>query len=261
MTKLSRLIVVATLAILAASVVSRFTTSNSHAEFIGNLNASVGPGFEILLKTGDGTVVSSVAAGTFGIHVNDSASNHNFHLEGTGVNMATGIADIQEVDWTVDFADGYYNYRCDMHSSLSASFAVGNAPPIPPPPPPAPAPAIFVPAVASAPAAPKIALPSVTKSSVAGTLKVTLGANDTLTVTKSGKAVSKLSTGKYNVSVTDKSAKRDVTLRRIGGGTTVLTSRSFTGTKSVSIDLTAGQWKLYAAANEQAVFSFFTVGK
>ena len=53
MSKLSRIIVVLTLAILAASVVSRFTTTNSHADFVANLNASVGPGFEILLKTGE----------------------------------------------------------------------------------------------------------------------------------------------------------------------------------------------------------------
>lgn len=261
MSKLSRIIVVVALAILAASVVSRFTTSNSHAEFIGNLSASVGPGFEILLKTGDGTVVSSVAAGTYGIHVNDSATNHNFHLEGAGVNMATGITDIQEVDWTVDFGDGYYTYHCDMHPSLSASFAAGNAPAIPPPPPPAPPILIPVPPVSSAPSTPKIALPPVAKSSLAGTLKVTLGAKDALAVTKSGKAVTKLTTGTYHVVVSDSSSKRDLSLRRIGGGTTLLTSKSFTGTKTVSIDLGSGQWKIYSAANEQGIFSFFRVTK
>ena len=135
MSKLTRLIVLVTLAILAASVVSRFTTSNSHADFIGNLNASVGPGFEIQLKTAEGAVVSRSPPARTAIHVNDSASNHNFHLEGTGVNMATGIDDIQVVDWTVDFGDGYYTYHCDMHPSLSATFAVGNAPAAPAPPP------------------------------------------------------------------------------------------------------------------------------
>ena len=57
--------------------------------------------------------------------MNDNASNHNFHLEGLGVNMATGIVDIQVADWTVDLGDGYYTYHCDMHPSLSATFAVG----------------------------------------------------------------------------------------------------------------------------------------
>ena len=169
--------------------------------------------------------------------MNDSATNHNFHLEGAGVNMATGITDIQEVDWTVDFGDGYYTYHCDMHPSLTASFAAGNAPALP-----AAAAArasvlIPVPPVSSAPSTPKIALPPVAKSSLAGTLKVTLGAKDALRVTKSGKAVTKLTTGTYNVVVSDTSSKRDLSLRRIGGGTTLLTSKAFTGTKTVSIDL------------------------
>jgi hypothetical protein len=255
----SRIVVVVALAILAASVLSRFTTANSHAEFIGNLNASVGPGFEILLKTGDGTVVSSVAAGTYGIHVNDSATNHNFHLEGGGVNMATGISDIQEVDWTVDFGDGYYTYHCDMHPSLTGTFAAGNAPALPPPPAPSPVTLIPVPPVSTASTTPKIALPPIAKAKVTGTLKVTLGAKDALTVTKNGKAVAKLASGTYNVSVSDTSAKRDLALRRIGGSTTVLTSRSFTGTKTMSVELTSGQWKIYSAANEAGIFSFFKV--
>jgi plastocyanin len=268
LSKLSRIIVVAALAVLAASVVSRFTTSNSHAEFIGNLTASVGPGFEIQLKTADGALVSSVAAGTYAIHVNDSASNHNFHLEGTGVSMATGIDAIEEVDWTVDFTDGYYTYHCDRHPSLTATFAAGNAQPIAVPTPvapPAPAPVpIPVPPVASAPSAPTITLPPVVKTTTsrpAGTLTVTLSAKGALTVTKSGKAVRKLVKGTYNVVVFDKSKKRDLTLRRIGGATKLLTGRSFTGKKKLSIDLTGGQWKLYSAVNEQGVFAFFKVTK
>ena len=189
MSKLSRIIVVVALAVLAASVVSRFATTNSHADFVANLNASVGPGFEILLKTGDGTVVSSVAAGTCGIHVNDTATNHNFHIEGAGVNMATGVETISEVDWTVDFGNGYYTYHCDMHPSLSATFAAGSAPAPSPPAPPAPVTLIPVPPVATAPTTPAIAVPAVAKSSVTGTLKVSLSAKDALTVTKSGKAL------------------------------------------------------------------------
>jgi plastocyanin len=258
LSKLSRILVLLTLAILAASVVSRFATSNSHAEFITNLSASVGPGFEIQLKTGEGALVSQVAAGTYGIHVNDSATNHNFHLEGGGVNMATGITEIAEVDWTVDFGDGYYTYHCDMHPGLAGTFASGNAPALPPPAPPPAAPTFIpVPPVVSTPT---ISVP-VVKSKVAGTLKVTLSAKDVLTVTKNGKAVTSVPAGSYNVVVSDGSSKRDVTLRRIGGSGSALTSKSFTGTKSVSVDFTAGQWKLYSASNEGGIFSFVKVTK
>jgi hypothetical protein len=263
MSKLSRLIVVVALAILAASVVSRFATSNSHAEFIGNLSASVGPGFEIQLKTADGTVVTSVAAGTYGIHVNDSADNHNFHLEGTGVSMATGVESIEEADWTVDFVDGYYTYHCDRHPSLTATFAAGNAPALPPPAPPPPTPTpIPVPAVTSTPT-PVIAVPAVktTAARLAGTLSVILSPKGVLTVTKSGKAVRKLPTGTYRLVVVDRSKKSDLSLRRIGGTATLLTGRTFTGKKKLDLDLTGGQWKLYSAANEGGVFAFFKVTK
>ena len=83
MSKSSRLILLVTFVILAASVASRFTAT-SHADFLGNLNGNVGPGFSISLTTADGTPVTSLGAGTYAIHVNDQASNHNFHLEGLG---------------------------------------------------------------------------------------------------------------------------------------------------------------------------------
>ncbi len=123
---------------------------------------------------------------------------------------------------------------------------------------------IPVPPVVSAPSTPSIALPPVAKASasrLAGTLKVTLNAKDVLSVLKNGKRVVKLPTGTYNVIVSDKSRKRDVTLRRIGGTSTLLTGRAFKGTKKVSIDLVGGQWKIYSAAREQAVFAFFRVTK
>jgi hypothetical protein len=251
LSKTARIVVVLTFAVLAASVVSRFATTNSHADFIANLTASVGPGFEIQLKTGDGTLVSQVAAGTYGIHVNDNASNHNFHLEGTGVNMATGIADIQVVDWTVDFGDGYYTYHCDMHPSLTATFAVGNAQPLPAPvPAPAPAPAVTqipVPAVIPSSSPTSIPIPAVVKTSVAGTIKVTLSARDKLTVTKGGKAVKTLDEGTYRFVVTDGSPRQDVTLQRPGGSKTALTAKAYRGTRSVNVDLYGGTWKLSSA--------------
>jgi len=261
LSKSSRLILILTCAILAATAVARFT-SNAHADFIANLSASVGPGFEIQLKTADGTLVTQVPAGTYGIHVNDSASNHNFHLEGLGVNMATGIVDIQAVDWTVDFADGYYTYHCDMHPSLTASFAVGNAQPLPAP---APAPAPVVtpipvpPVVSTSSSSTSIPVPSVVKTSLTGTVKITLSAKDKLTVTLGGQPVKTLDAGTYKLVVTDASAKRDVSLRRIGGSKSQLTSKAFKGTKSVNLDFLGGQWKIYSAANEGGIFSFFKV--
>ena len=123
---------------------------------------------------------------------------------------------------------------------------------------------IPLPPVVSAPTTPAIAPPPVVKTTakrLAGTLKVTLNAKDVLVVLKNGKPVRKLATGTYNIVVSDRSSKRDVTLRRIGGTTKLLTSRAFKGRKKVRIDLFGGQWKIYSAAREQAVFAFFRVTK
>jgi hypothetical protein len=97
------------------------------------------------------------------------------------------------------------------------------------------------------------------KTSLAGTLKVTLSAKDKLTVTKGGKPVTTLDEGTYKLVVSDNSAKRDVTLRKISGAKTVLTAKSYTGTKSLNVDLYGGTWKIYSAANEGGIFSFFKV--
>jgi hypothetical protein len=155
-----------------------------------------------------------------------------------------------------------------MHPSLSATFAVGTAQPLPAPAP-APAPVVTpipVPAVISSTpssstsaSSGSIPVPSVVKTSLAGTLKVTLSAKEKLTVTKGGKPVTTLDEGTYKLVVTDNSAKRDVTLRKISGAKTLLTAKGYTGTKSVNLDLYGGLWKIYSAANEGGIFSFFKV--
>ena len=39
------------------------------------------------------------------------------------------------------------------------------------------------------------------------------------------------------------------------------TAKAFVGTRQSAVDLTKGQWKLFSAANEAGVFSFFNVTK
>src|SRR4029079_13035680 len=119
--------VLAAVAILAASVVARFATTNAHADVLAVLQGTVGPDFAISLKNPDGSVVSHLDAGPYEIQVADQATNHNYHLEGPGVSMATGIPDVQSADWMVTLGDGVYTYHCDQHLSLSANFAVGSA--------------------------------------------------------------------------------------------------------------------------------------
>ena len=99
------------------------------------LTGVVGPGFSISLKKADGSNVTYLDPGTYDISVTDNSIEHNFHLTGPGVDMATLVETTGTTTWTVTFTDGTYNYRCDPHAaSMRGSFTVGNVPPPPPPP-------------------------------------------------------------------------------------------------------------------------------
>ncbi len=89
------------------------------------LQASVGPGFEISLKSEDGEDVTTLAAGEYRIEVDDESSEHNFHLTGIGVNEDSGVDDTGSSTWTVTFEAGSYHFQCDPHSStMNGDFEV-----------------------------------------------------------------------------------------------------------------------------------------
>ena len=93
------------------------------------LYARVTDGFEISLTHASGAPVTHLDAGTYTIHVDDSARGHNFHLVGPGgVDFDSGVAETRPgLTWTVTFVDGIYTFVCDLHpSSMAGSFTVGN---------------------------------------------------------------------------------------------------------------------------------------
>jgi hypothetical protein len=257
--------VLVAVAVLAATVVARFATTNAHADVLAVLQGSVGPDFAISLKNPDGSVVGHLDGGPYEIQVNDQATNHNFHLEGPGVSMATGIPDIATADWMVTLGDGVFTYHCDQHASLTASFAVGNAAVAPPPPAPAPVtivpalPPVSTPAPAPAPVpAPVATVPVPAVSHVGGTIRATL-AGTKLTLTLAGARLTTLPAGTYRLVAVDRSKSLGLSLARTSGaaGKHVLPAAAFSGTTTITIDLLAGRWKVYSAG--QAVLSSFTV--
>jgi hypothetical protein len=126
---------------------------------------------------------------------------------------------------------------------------------------PAPAPVgIAVPPVSSSSSSSSAkAAPAVT--SVGGTVKATLSGTK-ITLTLNGKPLTKAGAGTYKFVVTDRSKSLDLSLVQTRGGSDEqpLTGTSFTGTKTVTVDLLAGRWKVYSAAG-QGVLSSFTVTK
>jgi hypothetical protein len=100
------------------------------------LTGTVGPESTIFLRHADGRNVTQLDAGAYRIVVQDQSIEHNFHLSGAGVNMATSVENIETVTWDVTFAnDQRYTFVCDPHSTtMRGTFNVGNPPPLPPPP-------------------------------------------------------------------------------------------------------------------------------
>jgi plastocyanin len=105
-----------------------------------DLSVTVGPGFSIKVADSAGKTVTHLDPGAYAITIHNLSpgQEHNFHLTGPGINMASAF-DNKTVTWNVTFVDGTYKYHCDAHPTLmKGSFTVGTVPPPPPPPPAAP---------------------------------------------------------------------------------------------------------------------------
>jgi plastocyanin len=86
--------------------------------------------FTISLRDASGALVTHLDPGTYDIDVQDLSEEHNFHLHGPGVNMATAPETTSDIVWTVTFTDGIYVFNCDPHAGLMHGwFSVGNVPP------------------------------------------------------------------------------------------------------------------------------------
>jgi plastocyanin len=97
------------------------------------LNVTVGPGFSIKVVDASGGRVSQLDPGDYSITIKNLsvAQEHNFHLSGPGVDMASEF-DNNTVTWNVTFVDGFYKWKCDAHPTImKGSFHVGALPPPP----------------------------------------------------------------------------------------------------------------------------------
>jgi hypothetical protein len=83
----------------------------------------------INLRDTSGALVTHLDPGTYDVQIKDLSEEHNFHLKGPGVDMATDPDAITDVVWTVTFADGKYSFVCDVHAGqMRGWFTVGNVP-------------------------------------------------------------------------------------------------------------------------------------
>ena len=93
------------------------------------------------------------------------------------------------------------------------------------------------------------------------TLQGVVGPAYSITLKQNGKAVKKLKAGTYKFVISDKASVHGFTLEKEKGGTFEkdLTSVPWTGTKTVTVKLTKGQWKYYCPPHESEMFGYFNV--
>jgi plastocyanin len=121
-----RIAFIATVAACLVAVAPIFAQSKTAAD--GQLVGSVGPGFTISVKDSNGTNVTHLDPGTYTLLVHDLSAEHNFHLSGPGVNVLTDVLDAGDQTFTINVTDGVYNFNCDAHPTLmKGAFAVGSA--------------------------------------------------------------------------------------------------------------------------------------
>ena len=105
-------------------VLAALAAAGNAAAAIPKLTASVSDPLNISLRQGT-KKVSHLKPGTYVIVVRDTASDHNFHLTGPGVNKSTPVGAKGTFRWTVKLKKGSYTFVCDPHASfMKGSFTV-----------------------------------------------------------------------------------------------------------------------------------------
>jgi plastocyanin len=187
------------------------------------LNVTVGPGFSIKVADANGERVTQLDPGDYSITIKNlsPASEHNFHLAGPGVDMASDF-DNTAVTWNVTFVDGTYKYQCDAHPTLmKGSFHVGALPPPP------------------------------TK------LSGKVGPKKTISLKKGSSAVKALVAGRYKVVVSDLTKKDNFHLS--GPGVNKKTGVKFKGVASWTVTLKPGKYAVRSDATKK-LRKTFSVG-
>jgi plastocyanin len=107
----------------AAAAVAAIVAGNGGAA-IPKLQAMVSDPVNISLTFG-GKKVTTLKAGRYTIVVRDTASDHDFHLTGPGVNRSTTVGGTGTSRWNVTLRKGTYKYVCDAHPTfMKGSFIV-----------------------------------------------------------------------------------------------------------------------------------------
>lgn len=234
----------------------------------------------VRLTFDDGTPVGSstapgptIPAGTYTVFVNDDSELDNIHLTGPGVDYSTGVVENGTPTWTVTFAPGgSYKFQSDSHpnvggyygyfqtsgsgassasSSGSSSSTSGNATSGSP---------SSTTSGGSGGTSSSAGSGTSTSATLAGTLRGTIGPAGKARLLIGGKAVSKLTAGRYKITIVDKSPRRGIVIREIGHSAITLSGIGFVGTRAVTTNLAVGRWIVASSGPNPSTASFSVAG-
>lgn len=188
----------------------------------GQLAGTVGPGFTISLADGSGASVSRLDPGTYELTVRDLSIDHNFHLQGPGVDRFTQVEDTGTETWAVTLQAGRYTILCDPHAStMFRQLTVGTPQTTPPP----------------------AAVPR---------LVAAIGPGTAISLrTAAGALVKTLRAGTYSISVRDRSRLHNFHL--VGKGVNRRTALAGTGTTTWKLKLAAGPLRFFSDRSPKTV--------
>ena len=233
----------------------------------GNIKMSFADGTMIGTPNPPGTVVP---AGTYQVILNNNTDDdlavlHKFHLFGPGVDFSAGSS--VQITTTVTFQpNSTYVYQDDLHTdirdvfgtpgsgatsstsgggssgsssgSTTSSSSTGGT---------------------SSSTGSQSAIGTVIKSDpFRGALAGTVSSTGKLTLTRNGKAVATIKSGRYSIAVQDQTSKAGFTVQEIRKQPVALTGVSFVGKHTVTVDLKAGQWMFYSSSAKKNYFVVIT---
>jgi hypothetical protein len=252
-------------AVLAALLAPAGALGSGKADPSLTLNVNLGGALEVVLGNGTRIRTSSapgtvIPPGPYLLIVrsevpDDKDSFHLFHLTGAGVDMSSDLLPCEnprQIYTIVLRPNSTYVYEDGRHPELSrivfSTSASGSS------------------TDTASSAAGHTAggySGSVSNSDILGskTLRGTLAGTVTasaLTLTARGKPVSLIRSGRYRITVDDRSTRRGFTLAKAGRRSAALTKPAWTGKRTVTINLTPGRWTFSSGSGKAQSFSVVT---
>ena len=209
----------------------------------------------------DGTPVGTtsgaptvIPAGTYKLILDDTSEiDMDFDLAGPGVKLVTNMSHAEE--GSAAFLETFqptstYTFRDDSHPSVVWTFQTSST--------------VLPPSGTTTTSCPTCSKPGtstgqtdVVGSQVVphrGSLAGSVGLGGRLRLEFKGKPVGSLKSGGYKVTVVDRSPRGGFTLQRVRKSPVTVTRAGFVGKRTVTLNLTAGQWTFFSPGGRKSYF-------